>query len=125
MPLVDRNQLNNVVDLENLAVLAFADIEYNGLDLDKESWKKIEKINTEKAVLLESQLDTMVSNDARLNKFVSKYVQTDMFTPVEDLRKIDIKWTSPKQVLDVFQCIIPKLDNVNGKQMYSIDFSIH
>jgi DNA polymerase-1 len=64
----------------------------------------------------------MVTNDDRLQKFVSKYVQTDMFTAVEDLRKIDIKWTSPKQVLEVFQCLVPKLDNVNGKQMYKYRF---
>ena len=122
LPLVDRNQLNNVVDLENLAVLAFADIEYNGLDLDADSWKKIEKINTDKATKLECELDAMIESDDRLQKFVSKYVQTDMFTPVDDLRKVDIKWTSPKQVLDVFQCIIPKLDNVNGKAMYKYRF---
>ena len=119
---IDKYQLRNVVELENEVVLAFADIEYNGLDLDVESWQKIEKVNTDKAEELETSLDVMVTNDDRLQKFVSKYVQTDMFTAVEDLRKIDIKWTSPKQVLEVFQCLVPKLDNVNGKQMYKYRF---
>jgi len=122
LPLVDRNQLNRVIDLENEVVLAFADIEYNGLDLDSESWKKIEKVNTEKADNLQDSLDHMVTLDPRLDRFVSKYVQADLFTAVEDLRKIDIKWTSPKQVLEVFQCLVPKLDNVNGKQMYKYRF---
>ena len=45
-----------------------------------------------------------------------------MFTPVEEIRDIDIKWTSPKQVLAVFNCLIPELDNVNGKQMYKYRF---
>tara|TARA_R110000803_G_C11929813_1_gene315321 strand:- start:17 stop:1144 length:1128 start_codon:yes stop_codon:yes gene_type:complete len=45
-----------------------------------------------------------------------------MFTPVEELRDIDIKWTSPKQVLNVFKTFIPKLDNVNGKDMYKYRF---
>ena len=122
LPLVDRNQLNKVIDLENEVVLAFADIEYNGLDLDSESWKKIEKVNTEKADNLQDSLDHMVTLDPRLDRFISKYVQADLFTAAEDLRKIDIKWTSPKQVLEVFQCLVPKLDNVNGKQMYKYRF---
>ena len=122
IPLINWNQLDSVVDLENEVVLAFADIEYNGLDLDSESWKKIEKVNTEKADNLQDSLDHMVTLDPRLDKFVSKYVQADLFTAVEDLRKIDIKWTSPKQVLEVFQCLVPKLDNVNGKQMYKYRF---
>ena len=42
LPLIDRYKLNNVVDLENLVVTAFSDIEYNGLNLDVESWKKIQ-----------------------------------------------------------------------------------
>ena len=122
LPLVNRNQLNAVVDLENEVVLAFADIEYNGLDLDTESWKKIEKVNTKKADDLQDSLDHMVTLDPRLDKYISKYVQADLFTAAEDLRKIDIKWTSPKQVLEVFQCLVPKLDNVNGKQMYKYRF---
>jgi DNA polymerase I-like protein with 3'-5' exonuclease and polymerase domains len=122
LPLIDRNKLNNVVDLENEAVTAFADIEYNGLDLDSEKWKEIEAVNMQKANTLEQNLDEMVRVDARVNHFVSKYIQTDMFTATEDIRDIDIKWTSPKQVLEVFQCIVPKLENVNGKQMYKYRF---
>ena len=122
LPLIDRFKLNNVVNLENEVVTAFADIEYNGLNLDTEEWKKIEDVNRDNANALENSLDEMVRADARVKHFVSKYIQTDMFTPIEDIRDIDIKWSSPKQVLDVFQCIIPKLENVNGKQMYKYRF---
>ena len=109
LPLIDKYKLNNVVDLENKAVTAFADIEYNGLDLDSEKWKEIEAVNMDKADKLESDLDEMLRNDHRVRHFVSKYIQTDMFTPVEEIRDVDVKWTSPKQVLDVFKCIVPKL----------------
>ena len=122
LPLIDRYKLNNVVDLENEAVTAFADIEYNGLDLDTEKWKEIEAVNMDNANTLENNLDEMVRNDHRVKHFVSRYIQTDMFTATEDIRDIDIKWTSPKQVLEVFQCIVPKLENVNGKQMYKYRF---
>ena len=122
LPIIDKYLLHNVVDLENEVVSAFADIEYNGLELDVEQWSKLESINTDNAITLEESLDTMIRNDHRVKHFVSKYVQTDMFTPVEEIRDIDIKWTSPKQVLDVFQCLVPELDNVNGKQMYKYRF---
>ena len=104
--------------MENQAVLAFSDIEYNGLDLDIEAWKEIEKVNDNKAKMLSINLDEELTEDYRLNEFVADYIQGDMFTPIEDLRKVTIKWTSPKQVLKVFKTLIPKLDNVNGKAMY-------
>tara|TARA_R110002012_G_scaffold1455_8_gene6170 strand:+ start:79 stop:1974 length:1896 start_codon:yes stop_codon:yes gene_type:complete len=121
-PDIERYKLENVVQLENEAVKSFADMEYNGLELDVESWKKLEDLNTDKADTLLNQLDLMVKQDKRLDKFVAKYIQADMFTPVEDLRKINIKWTSPKQVLEVFQTLLPDLDNVNGKAMYKHRF---
>tara|TARA_R110002012_G_scaffold14544_2_gene59868 strand:+ start:2635 stop:4524 length:1890 start_codon:yes stop_codon:yes gene_type:complete len=122
LPTIQRYKLENVVDLENQAVKAFADMEYNGLDLDVEGWKNLEDLNTDKADVLLSNLDLMIKEDKRLQKFVSKYIQADMFTPIDDLRDIDIKWTSPKQVLEVFQVLIPNLDNVNGKAMYKHRF---
>ena len=118
-PTIDAYKLQNVVDLENEAVLGFADIEYNGLDLDVESWKKIESINTTKAETLAFNLDQVLTEDTRLAKFVSKYVQSDMFLPLDDIRKVKVKWTSPKQVLEVFKVLISKLDNVNGKALYN------
>ena len=119
---IDKYKLHNVVELENEVVKSFADMEYNGLDLDTEAWRELESLNTSKADALMSTLDSMVKMDHRLQKFVAKYIQADMFTPTEELRDVDIKWTSPKQVLEVFQCIVPKLDNVNGKQMYKHRF---
>ena len=116
--IIEKYKLENTVNLENQAVLALADIEYNGLDIDVIKWKSLETVNNNEAEILEKELDVMVKNDMRLKKFIATHIQTDMFTPVQELRDINIKWTSPKQVLDVFQCIIPKLDNVNGKEMY-------
>ena len=118
-PTIETYKLQNVVDLENEAVLGFADIEYNGLDLDVESWNKIESINTTKAETLAFNLDQVLTEDTRLAKFVSKYVQSDMFLPLDDIRKVKVKWTSPKQVLEVFKVLISKLDNVNGKVLYN------
>ena len=121
-PTIDTYKLQNVVDLENEVVKAFADIEYNGLDLDIEQWKTLESINTKKADTLAINLDQELTEHIKLEKFVSKYIQSDMFTPIDELRKVDVKWTSPKQVLNVFQTLVPDLDNVNGKAMYKYRF---
>jgi len=121
-PTIDKYKLQNVVNLENEAVKSFADIEYNGLDLDTEQWKELENINTKKADTLAINLDQELIEHSKLEKFVSKYIQTDMFTSIDKLRKVDVKWTSPKQVLEVFKTIVPKLENVNGKEMYKYRF---
>ena len=122
LPQISDYKLENVVKLENGAVTAFADIEYNGLDLNVEEWKKLESSNEDEAIKLRDELDNYILNDERFINFRSKYVQTDLFTDVEDLRKADVKWTSPKQVLAVFNSIIPKLENVIGKEMFKHRF---
>ena len=113
------NKLENTVKLENEAVLAFADIEYNGLNIDIDQWKELENKSRLKAKALEICLDNIVLEDSKYNKYVYKYIQADMFTPTNELRKVNVKWTSPKQVLEVFQQAIPTLTNVNGKELYT------
>ena len=110
------NKLRNVVELENRAVLAFADIEFNGLNLDQEQWLKLSKTSIDEATSLQDVLNQYVVEDHRMQKFIPEYVQGDLFDTVD--KQIDVNWDSPKQVLDVFQCLIPKLENVNGKAMY-------
>ena len=122
LPLINKYKLENVIDLENAVVSAFADIEYNGLDLDVKEWKKLETTNEFEAFKLQKELDDHILTDDRFTKFRSQYIQADMFTPIDELRKVDVKWTSPKQVLAVFNTIIPKLDNVNGKEMFKHRF---
>lgn len=119
-------ELEKVLELENNTALAFADIEYNGIPLNISEWKEIASNSYDQALKLESELDIAVLNDTRLEKFKAKYVQGDLFTPVQDLRKINIKWSSPTQVLQVFRTYLPELENVNGKEImiYSKKFPI-
>ena len=114
---IDKYKLNNVIDLENKAVLAFADIEYNGLEIDKDKWKLVYDQNTIKAKTLKIELDTMIIEDKRLESFIIKDIQTDLFIATENLRKININWDSPKQVLNVLSTLLPKLENVNAKYL--------
>lgn len=108
--------LLNILDLENEAVLAFADIEFNGLRLDQEAWMELYHQAKVESRALELKLDETVSEDSRFSSFMQKTTQTDMFIPVEALRKVSIKWTSPQQVLTVLRVLIPQLTGVNAKE---------
>ena len=118
LPIIESYKLENVVQLENDAVLGFADIEYNGLDIDKDKWTGLADIYEKEAIKLNADLDALVLTDERLKGFVPNYIQGNLFIEKGEIRKINIKWTSPKQVLDVFKTLVPELENVNGKEMY-------
>lgn len=118
LPEIEKYKLQNVVDLENEAVLAFADIEFNGLEIDRDAWEDIAKHSEKQALTMRDQLDQMLLSDPLFAEFIPDTVQGDLFMAVEDLRKVDIKWTSPTQVLKVLQKYVPELENVNGKQMF-------
>ena len=118
LPKIQEFKLQNVVELENRAVLAFSDIEYNGINIDKDKWEVIAKASEQEALDMRDELDNLVLVVPELSCFVLSHVQGDLFTPQEELRKVGIKWTSPTQVLKVFQKLVPELEDVNGKKMY-------
>ena len=110
--------LETVVNLENSAALALADIEYNGLKINKSKWKALEKSNKEKALKLEHELDRLVLDTPALNFLIAIYIQGDLFKSKDEIRDINIKWSSPLQVLNAFNKLIPELENVNSKELY-------
>ena len=118
LPQIKEKELQNVVDLENNAVLAFSDIEYNGLDIDTEKWKGLSHEFCTRAEDIAKSLDDIVVEHPQLQKFVLKYIQGDLFTDRTELRRVGVNWDSPKQVLEVLKTLIPELDNVNGKELY-------
>ena len=113
---ITEKELEKVVQLENEAVLAFAEIEYNGLDLDTEKWKELSSTYCNRGEEVSGLLDEIVINHPQLQKFVLRWVQGNLFG--EEVRRIGINWDSPKQVLEVMKTLIPDLDNVNGKELY-------
>ena len=108
-------ELEAVVDLENKACLALADIEYNGWSFDREKWLELAKNTKSSVITMELELDSMVIEEPRLEKFVSKYIQTNMFD--FDIRKIEVKWSSPTQVLKVINKLGVKVESVSGKEI--------
>ena len=122
LPLIQQFKLQNVVDLENKAVLSFADIEYNGLNINKESWEIIAKRSELESLEMAEELDNIILTKEMFSDFIAKTVQTDLFTPVEEIRKVNVKWSSPIQVLKVLKKLIPELENVNSKEMYKFRY---
>ena len=118
LPKIEEFKLQRVVELENRAVLAFSDIEYNGINIDRDAWEVIARASEQEALDMREELDNMVQVVPELSCFVLSHVQGDLFTPQEELRKVGVKWTSPTQVLKVFQKLVPDLEDVNGKKMY-------
>ena len=114
---VIQHNLIKIVELENNAALAYADIEYNGIGLDKDNWSKLAKNASYKVKSMCNTLDTFVESNAKLNKFVNDYIQGDLFIEAEELRKVNVKWSSPKQVLDVFKTYGLDVEDVNGKNL--------
>tara|TARA_R110000765_G_scaffold119033_1_gene213717 strand:+ start:4700 stop:6574 length:1875 start_codon:yes stop_codon:yes gene_type:complete len=114
---VSKLNLYEVVILETRAALAFADIEYNGLCFDKESWLKNANETEGTVVHLEQDLDENVI-ELKLKDFIYSHVQLDMFTPTEDLRKVNVKWSSPTQVKKVLETHLNKpLESVNAFEL--------
>jgi len=111
-------ELLNTVALENNAALAFADIEYNGIGLDISNWNKLAEKAKQEVINMQDSLDEFIENNTKLYNFVDSQVQGDLFIPVEDIRKVNVKWSSPKQVLDVFTTYGLDVEDVNAKNLH-------
>ena len=114
----DKYDLHATAELENKAALAFADIEFNGIGLDVDTWKDLAKDAARDVELISYALDAFIESNVKLNKFVDDYVQGDLFIGVEELRKVNVNWASPKQVLDVFKTYGLDVEDVNAKNLH-------
>ena len=115
--LVSKANLQEVIALENSVVKVLSEIEYEGIQLNKEQWLHLANQNKSKATDLFKELDKIVYNHSKLSKY-TRGVQFDMFLTQEEQRQSTINWDSPLQVLKVFQMLIPKLEDVNANSLY-------
>lgn len=110
--------LEPVLQLENDATLAFSDIEFNGLTLDKDKWLEISKESETKASQASDGLNTFIlDNKDIFADFINYNVQGSLFDATPD-QEINISWDSPKQVLNVFQTYGIDIEDVNAKNLY-------
>lgn len=112
---ITKNNLNNWLDLENKACLALADIEYNGMVFNPSEWLKLANIAEINVDDYSKKLDEFLLQDKQCEKYVNKYVQVDIFGGVD--RAVNIKWSSPTQVLKLFKDLGMELDDVLEKSI--------
>ena len=117
---INKFELNEILDLENNAALAFSDIEFNGIGLDVERWKSIAKDSSIELQKFKQELNDEVVKEPKFEKFINRAVQLDMFSADTPEYEIMVNWSSPSQVLNLFQNIIPSLENVNAKELYTV-----
>lgn len=113
--------LLNVANLENATTLALADIEYNGIKLNKEKWLELAEKVESNLPLYERELDNMVCELPQLAKFVKKQIQGNLFADIEEGythdRKINIKWSSPLQLFRVFTSLGLDIKTTSEKEI--------
>ena len=109
-------ELEQVARLENKVVKVFSEIEYEGLNIDEDKWTAMAEQNVKLAYEQELKLDDMVLAHPLLQHYRVP-VQVDMFAAMDEVRKTHIKWSSPLQILELFQNLVPNLEDVNGKKL--------
>ena len=116
--------LERLCKLENYASLAFADIEFNGIGIDKDTWLDVAVSVGEELKVLEDELYQMILSDDLFADFIPKNYTLSLFDTEEGSRistlKSSFSFSSPKQVLSLFNKIDPALDSVNGKLLATI-----
>lgn len=98
---VEKYNLQNVIDLENKVTRVFARMEFNGISINKAKWLEVAEITEKGTLEIESKLDIILKEEPKLQKYVPKYVQTNLFDFEE--RELNINWASAKQKLDILK----------------------
>lgn len=112
LELIKELKLENIVNLENEAVLVLADMEYNGMPFNAEKWLKLAKTASKSTAKQIEALDKYVLNNSnKFKKFICNK-QLSMFADINS-REVTIDWGSPTSLLRVFKADGLDVDAVN------------
>lgn len=116
LELIKKYDLEYCLNLENQVVKALADIEYNGIYLDRENWLKITNESKSKLANIQLRLDEVIMNDINLSKaYKPKYVQTNLFDFEE--RELDLNYASSAQMKKLFKVLGEEVDSTDDRQL--------
>lgn len=124
MTLINKWQLENVLNLENEVVRVFAKIENNGVLIDSNKWLSISKKVEKEKIRLESELDKIIFNlgskniskQNKLSKYCNLYKQSNLF--FDDIeRDTFINWSSPSQKLKIINDLGIKISSTAHKDL--------
>lgn len=103
------------IKLENRVVKALADIEYNGMYLNRTKWLENTNKFEEELRLLSDKLDTIVQNEPKLKSLVPDYIQGNLFGFEE--RKLNINYASPLQIKQLVSLLGYNVDSTNDREL--------
>lgn len=102
---LQEKDLLRAIDLENKFVVVLAYIEYCGVRLDVERWKKKMQSDQSNLEIAVRELNKWVVQNCD-ERFVEKNVQQDLFNSIESSEpKCKINWASSRQVIPLFESL--------------------
>jgi len=96
------------LDLENRVVIPLAEMEYEGMTLNKERWLELYEENLKQSDTIEKELNQTIIDNNLIQFYEKQYGLFD--TNI----KLNINWNSPQQVLELFKIFVPELDSTDS-----------
>jgi len=119
--ILKKENLLTTANLENNVVLAFADIEYNGIGINKDKWLSKADESNEQLTDLKASLNQIIEENQKYFKFQDSVKQLDFFIDEDTISFININWDSPGQVLKIFQTDYPQLESVGADILHTLE----
>lgn len=104
--------------LENRVVRVFADMEYNGVGVDAEKWKKTSVRIKQELDNQQSKLDEIVIGEPKLSKFVPDHKQGNLFGIEE--RTLRINYGSHQQKVKILNALGFNVDSSADKVLQGL-----
>ena len=109
-PQLQTYNLTHLAEVEMEANLGFADMELNGFYLNSSKWMKIYEENVPKFKAIVQDLDTYILTSSAKHFATRKgNIQLDLFN--DDIRKCNINWNSPAQILPILKHFLGDVKN--------------
>jgi DNA polymerase-1 len=111
----EKKDLLYCINLENEVFKALGDIEYNGMILNKDKWLENTKNFKLELDNIQLELDSIVNQEPKLNKYVPEYIQGNLFGFEE--RKLNINYASPLQIKNMCHSLGYFIDSTNDREL--------
>lgn len=124
---LEKKGLLKAIDFENEFVKCLAYIEYCGAKLDIDKWKIKMATDLNNLEKYEAELNEWVEESEYSSKYCSVNIQGDLFNGFDTKPRCHINWTSPQQVIPLFEELglnLKVLDKKTKHYKKSVDIKV-
>lgn len=124
---LEKKGLLKAIDFENEFVKCLAYIEYCGAKLDVDKWKIKMATDLNNLEKYEAELNEWVEESQYSSKYCSVNIQGDLFNGFDTKPRCHINWTSPQQVIPLFEELglnLKVLDKKTKHYKKSVDIKV-